>query len=1190
MADINGSDHSDLIIGTSRSDTINGDDGNDLIFSGSGDDIVDGGAGNDIIFSGNGDDTVVGGSGNDLISGGNGDDDLAGGDGNDALFGGRGDDYLAGGDGDDALFGQQGDDMLFGGQGSDIIDGNGGYDVAIFTGNRSEFLIERTGANSFRVTHLASGDQDLVLDVEKFRFDDGDIDPFNPPPPPPENLAPLASDDASTTDEDTSITIDVLANDVDPDGDALVVTGASANNGTVVINPDGTLTYTPATDFVGEDSIVYSISDGKGGTSEATVAVTVNQVNALPLAVNDSATVQEEDGLTVLDNALLNDQMGDGASSVSMVNGETLNVGASVTGSNGGLFVITADGSVSFDPAGAFAALNTGETATTSVSYTISDADGDLSTATYTVTVEGRDPSTAPDAALDTAFVSEDEASVVIENVLANDTDIDGDVLVVSEVAGSAANVGQEIAGRQGGYWVLDSNGRAEFFTNGEFDFLAEGEQVTETLQYKIADGRGGEDFSAVTVTITGANDAPVAQDDLYEVGEGKFFVALNIFTDNRLVQNDIDADTNDTLRITEVNGQAMTGASLTVTGSNGGEFVVYADGRARLGAETGFEHLDQDEVLLTQISYTVRDGSGATSSANVTMQVIGRNVTLVANDDAVTTDDRTAVDIDVLANDQDGDAPSVVTQVNGEAGLVGAVIAGSSGGLFSIDANGKTTFDPNGEFGYLEAGQSATTSVTYTISDEDGQTSTATLTVTVDDAGNQLPVAVADSVTALESANQQALLNALVNDTRGDGPSTVVAVAGGAAQVGVATQGSNGGLFTIGADGSVIFDADGDFVYLQAGETAKTTVSYTIADQDGDTSTAVYQVTVNGLANQAPQARNDSGAIGEDTASIVLQNILLNDTDADRDTLFVSAVARSATKVGEMVAGTKGGYWIVESDGSAEFFTDGDFDYLAAGQQVTEQLLYTVSDGAGGSAFGTVSVVVTGANDEPVAVDDFYQVNEGSFRFALNILTDSRPVGNDTDADANAVIRVSAVNDVPMSGTSITVAGSEGGLFQIYSDGRARFSAETGFDYLKAGEKVITTAEYTITDGNGSFSTALIELEVTGVNDAVIAKADKAVTDEATAVSISVLNNDIDADNDTLSIVSFDDSSLLGTLVANADGSFTYDPAGQFDTLSAGETARESFSYVVSDGNGATSSATVEVLINGTDNDFLAG
>ena len=76
-----------------------------------------------------------------------------------------------------------------------------------------------------------------------------------------------------------------LANDTDPDGDPLTVTSASAANGTVTINPDGTLRYVPNANFNGTDTITYTISDGQGGTSTATVTVTVGAVNDAPTPV-----------------------------------------------------------------------------------------------------------------------------------------------------------------------------------------------------------------------------------------------------------------------------------------------------------------------------------------------------------------------------------------------------------------------------------------------------------------------------------------------------------------------------------------------------------------------------------------------------------------------------------------------------------------------------------------------------------------------------------------------------------------------------------------------------------------------------------------------------------------------------------------------------------------------------------------
>jgi hypothetical protein len=111
------------------------------------------------------------------------------------------------------------------------------------------------------------------------------------------NEPPVAADDAATTDEDEAVTIDVLANDTDADGDDLTVTDVSApGDGAAEIDGDGTITYTPAADFAGTDTFTYTVSDGNGGTDEATVTVTVTPVNDAPTA----ATITEpEDGAAI---------------------------------------------------------------------------------------------------------------------------------------------------------------------------------------------------------------------------------------------------------------------------------------------------------------------------------------------------------------------------------------------------------------------------------------------------------------------------------------------------------------------------------------------------------------------------------------------------------------------------------------------------------------------------------------------------------------------------------------------------------------------------------------------------------------------------------------------------------------------------------------------------------------------------
>jgi hypothetical protein len=100
----------------------------------------------------------------------------------------------------------------------------------------------------------------------------------------PVNDLPAAKDDTATAEEDAPIvTIDVLANDTDPDdGRLLVVSASQGANGSVTINTDNTLTYAPNRNFCGIDTFSYTLRDGKGGTDSATVTVTTSPVNDAP--------------------------------------------------------------------------------------------------------------------------------------------------------------------------------------------------------------------------------------------------------------------------------------------------------------------------------------------------------------------------------------------------------------------------------------------------------------------------------------------------------------------------------------------------------------------------------------------------------------------------------------------------------------------------------------------------------------------------------------------------------------------------------------------------------------------------------------------------------------------------------------------------------------------------------------------
>ena len=138
--------------------------------------------------------------------------------------------------------------------------------------------------------------------------------------------------DEIVTDEETPITIDVLANDLDADGDTLAVVSASnGRNGSVIVNADGTVTYTPNADFFGSDSFTYTISDGRGGFSTASVFVTVNDVAEAINGTNRGEFISGTQGNDVIDaragNDTVNAGSGDdnvlGGSGRDFINGET---------------------------------------------------------------------------------------------------------------------------------------------------------------------------------------------------------------------------------------------------------------------------------------------------------------------------------------------------------------------------------------------------------------------------------------------------------------------------------------------------------------------------------------------------------------------------------------------------------------------------------------------------------------------------------------------------------------------------------------------------------------------------------------------------------------------------------------------------------------------------------------------------
>jgi Ca2+-binding RTX toxin-like protein len=339
----------DQILGGSAADTLDGGSGADTIFGNDGNDIIIGGTANDVLHGGRGDDSfLVYGTtlSFDEIHGGEGFDSIIGSDGNDViglktqptsieLIDGRGgydiirlDDrgsralnlsgitvrgieLIQGSAANDTIVGSGGDDTILGGRGNDILNGGPGRDMAVFVGESQEYVIGWGNPITISDSVLKRDGADQLSSVEIVAFADGHFEAGTFFPRYPDNLAPIATADTATLPEDSSVVIEVLTNDWDPDGDPIrVVSIGAATHGSVILQAGGRLLYTPRADFHGVDTFTYRIADDKFGKSTGTVTVTVTPQSDPPIARADSISAAAGRPFTI--QPLENDRDPDG--------------------------------------------------------------------------------------------------------------------------------------------------------------------------------------------------------------------------------------------------------------------------------------------------------------------------------------------------------------------------------------------------------------------------------------------------------------------------------------------------------------------------------------------------------------------------------------------------------------------------------------------------------------------------------------------------------------------------------------------------------------------------------------------------------------------------------------------------------------------------------------------------------------
>ena len=926
------------------------------------------------------------------------------------------------------------------------------------------------------------------------------------------NAAPLAADDTLRGDEDTTLTGNVLANDSDPDKDALTAVLAGSAPAGLVLNTDGSFSYTPAADANGTVTFEYVASDGALTSQPATVTLIVDPVNDAPVGADDTFAGDEDTALA--GNVLAND---------SDVDTETLTA-VLVEGPATGTLDFNADGTFEYLPT---------TNATGDVTFTYRASDGALTSGIFTVTLSIEPVNDAPVGA-DDAF-SGDEDTAISGNVLDNDTDVDSEGLVATLVDGP-----------ENGTFLLNGNGAFVFTPDTDFN-------GTETFTYRASDGALASDLVTVTLTVDPVNDAPVAQNDSFAGDEDETLKGS-------VLLNDTDAE-DDALTVR------------LVSGPESGELELDPDGRftfVPLTHATG-------EFSFT---YVVSDGAAESGVATATLTIAPVNDAPVGVDDAASGDEDTVLTGNVLSNDTDVDNIT----------LSALLLSGPETGTLMLQENGAFTFTPADDF-------SGTETFTYRASDGALTSEPVTVTLTVDPV-NDAPVGAADTLAGDEDGVLSG--NVLGNDSDVDGDNLTAAL----------VEGPQNGTLVLDADGGFDFTPDADF-------NGTDTFTYRASDGAATSEPVTVTLTVDPV-NDAPVAGDDTVSGSEGT--VLTGNVLSNDFDIDSETITATVV--EGPSVGTLDFESDGGF---SYTAPAHFNGTASFSYRASDGALTSDTatvtlvvtpVNTAPEGVPDTASGVEDTVLTGnvlSNDTDVdsetltaallsAPDDGSLTLEPNGDFAYTPAPNASGTrtftyevsdGEKSDGPISVTLHIEAVNDAPVA-TGDEVAGSEdesvtgsvlGNDADVDGDpltatletqaahGFVALSANGTFTYTPDADFNGTdTFSYVAGDGALESEPATVTITVAAVNDAPVLTGDTVAGDEDTPITGDVLGNDVDVDDDPLTVAVVA-APEHGALSLGEDGTFTYTPHANFN-------GPDRFTYSVGDGAVTVGPATVEIAV----------
>ena len=391
----------------------------------------------------------------------------------------------------------------------------------------------------------------------------------------------------------------------------------------------------------------------------------------------------------------------------------------------------------------------------------------------------------------------------------------------------------------------------------------------------------------------------------------------------------------------------------------------------------------------------------------------------------------------------------------------------------------------------------------------------------------NQAPVAADDAYTVMESTDLVIPASGVLGndlDLNGDTLSAHTTIT------------TSHGMVTLNSDGSFRYTPDAGFVGTDS-------FAYVANDGSMDSNSATVTITVV-KANHAPVAVDDHFVTAEDTLlGLGSANVLTNDSDLDGDVLSALIVAPP-------------------THGTLVFNVDGSFDYTPSPDFFgIDNFAYKVNDGLLDSNVATVTINVTPVNDAPVTVNDILNGTE--------------------DTSLNTSFPGVLANDFDVDGEPLQAA-----VFTAPAHGVLSFNPDGSFVYTPAPNFNGTDSfTYRVNDELLDSNVATVILLIAAVNDVPVAVDNSFSATEDTSLIVGlpgILNNDTDVDGDTLTALRVSDPSH-GTLTLNANGSFVYVPAPNFN-------GTDTFTYRANDGSALSNTAVVTINVAAVNDAPVAG